>query len=925
MRTVSSGRLVLSLAWLLAISAAVPAAAQESLGTQYDRFLRTEEPEQTIILGTAVLALAGKAANWTLETPRDALRVTVHSGLGRAYVNRAQGVRADNIEAAIENFSAALAATTSATPGVDVAAIHTNLAVAYWNRIRGERVDSQDRSLSHFETALTTFTRDTHPLEWAQINLNMGALYLTKLRGDRASNIEKSIACLKDALQVLRAENEPQLWAAAQSNLGNAYRLRTTGAPSENLDAASTHFREALKVFSKEKSPVQWAQVEISVASVLRRKGGPHAEDDAIGKLQGVLDVFTRDGFPQQWAQTQYEVGNALSDKTTGNVAHQRQQAIAAYKAASNVLTLDAAPLNHLQVARRLANLMMQSGDCRSAEPWHASARRAFLLLFNQSLDQTETANLASEAGPMFADAAYCAVERGDFESAARFANEGRARLLAVSLKLRSLEVSPELNERIAALRTAIRAEQVAADTATGADRASAADRLSARRHELLEIIERSGPDAGVPLSCGDRAEEPGTVRRIIVMPVITARGTKILLCGGASTSWTAIDFPDVTIANVTSILADRSEAGRPGWIEAYFANYFDGDEQQRRWPQWLEAIDTIGPRLWDLFGAKLVKALQANRIEQGAQLILMPSGRLGVLPLGLAQNPSSKQRLIDRYEIVYAPSLEALDNARQQSAKPKAATLTAVVNPTGDLDGAEKEGAIVASHFSGDAKTVLVGGDATIPAVLAALKGSTYWHFASHGTFAWQDVSNSALIMAGAERLSVGRLAQTDDLGRPRLVVLSACETGLSDIVTTNPDEFVGLPGSFAALGAAGVLGTLWPVADDATALLIAKFYELHLGAGMTPPAALRSAQLWLRDASAKDIEHFTASQKIEARHIAEIRQSINRLSTRLGGVSQSGAPKDDRKAAPPATMLEEQKPYAHPYYWGGFVYTGL
>jgi hypothetical protein len=51
---------------------------------------------------------------------------------------------------------------------------------------------------------------------------------------------------------------------------------------------------------------------------------------------------------------------------------------------------------------------------------------------------------------------------------------------------------------------------------------------------------------------------------------------------------------------------------------------------------------------------------------------------------------------------------------------------------------------------------------------------------------------------------LTVGRLFDTDDLGRPRLVVLSACETGPHDI-DHNPDEFVGQPGAFAALGAAG------------------------------------------------------------------------------------------------------------------------
>ncbi len=65
-------------------------------------------------------------------------------------------------------------------------------------------------------------------------------------------------------------------------------------------------------------------------------------------------------------------------------------------------------------------------------------------------------------------------------------------------------------------------------------------------------------------------------------------------------------------------------------------------------------------------------------------------------------------------------------------------------------------------------------------------------------------DARQSALLMYNAARLSVGRLLEAEGLGRPRLVVLSACETGLSDI-TNSPDEFIGLPATFTALGAAG------------------------------------------------------------------------------------------------------------------------
>jgi CHAT domain-containing protein len=277
-----------------------------------------------------------------------------------------------------------------------------------------------------------------------------------------------------------------------------------------------------------------------------------------------------------------------------------------------------------------------------------------------------------------------------------------------------------------------------------------------------------------------------------------------------------------------------------------------------------------------------------------------------------MAQHPSSKRRFADDYEIAYAPSLEALAAARRDLAKARRTTLAVVINPTVDLPGTEAEGRIVASHFAGGGRTLLERGAATPEAVLAALKGRTHWHFASHGTFSWADARQSALIMHGQAALSVGRLLDTGGLGRPRLVVLSACETGLIDITRT-PDEFVGLPSAFMALGAAGVVGTLWPVSDEATALLMAKFYELHIGAKLSPLTALHRAKNWLRTATADDLKRFAKAAakrgRLESRHLAPIEQALS--------ARQADAYSPNSK--------NSYQSYAHPYYWAGFIHTGL
>jgi CHAT domain-containing protein len=186
---------------------------------------------------------------------------------------------------------------------------------------------------------------------------------------------------------------------------------------------------------------------------------------------------------------------------------------------------------------------------------------------------------------------------------------------------------------------------------------------------------------------------------------------------------------------------------------------------------------------------------------------------------------------------------------------------------------------------------------------------------------------------MHGQAPLTVGQLLETDGLGRPRLVVLSACETGLYDI-RSSPDEFVGLPGTFIALGAVGVLGTLWPVSDAATALLVARFYELHLGERLSPPTALRRAQAWLREATSDDLNAYAklaaARGRLQRRQLAEIKTALsadglNRSRNRaLIEWSKPGAGKAKGKKSADAGK-PVARPYAHPYFWAGFIHTGL
>lgn len=123
--------------------------------------------------------------------------------------------------------------------------------------------------------------------------------------------------------------------------------------------------------------------------------------------------------------------------------------------------------------------------------------------------------------------------------------------------------------------------------------------------------------------------------------------------------------------------------------------------------------------------------------------------------------------------------------------------------------------------------------------------------------------LASSGLILSGANQALRERSASKDredgiltareisatDLSSCDLVVLSACQTGLGDI---SPEGIYGLQRGFKKAGVGTLLLSLWEVDDEATALLMRRFYEL-LFRGHSKLDALRGAQRFVAGHSAE------------------------------------------------------------------------
>ncbi|MDF1814578.1 MAG: CHAT domain-containing protein [Verrucomicrobiales bacterium] len=137
--------------------------------------------------------------------------------------------------------------------------------------------------------------------------------------------------------------------------------------------------------------------------------------------------------------------------------------------------------------------------------------------------------------------------------------------------------------------------------------------------------------------------------------------------------------------------------------------------------------------------------------------------------------------------------------------------------------------------------------------------------HFATHGLFLRENkevrnpMARSFLALAGADHtldswkqgkvpdpasdgILMAAEAVTLNLTGTRLVVLSACETGLGDEVRS--EGVMGLKRALRHAGAENLVTTLWPIADEPTVEFMNRFYHRIIKDGKSPGEALAETQ---------------------------------------------------------------------------------
>jgi len=400
-----------------------------------------------------------------------------------------------------------------------------------------------------------------------------------------------------------------------------------------------------------------------------------------------------------------------------------------------------------------------------------------------------------------------------------------------------------------------------------------------------------------------------------LIAPFITPKGSVAFVIPHGMESITMDNVVPINGFNQTrleSLLIGAEED--PGWFRVYL-NYHPIKSSIDKL---LNAMDILTEKLWNELMLHIHNKLKAFDIKENAHVIILPQGGLGLLPLHAARYEVDgvKRTFLDDYIVSYAPGAYVLSIVKKRihERHQEAPSLFCVANPTHDLSYATMECLTIGRLFDNGRKKILEGNDATVDAVKRESPGYTHLHFSCHGFYNWWDAMKSGLKLANKNNLTMADVVSHMDLPVTRLVVLSACETGMTEF-TRAPDEHIGLTTGFIQAGAGSVVSTLWAVEEFSTMLLMERFYENHIGKGEPLPVALKNAQLWLRDNVTDDYitRRFNdESNKSGHEYILLNKKVKDTVTDTIENLRKNKEIKSD------------ERPYKNPYFWAAFTYTG-
>ncbi|WP_293091240.1 CHAT domain-containing tetratricopeptide repeat protein [Moorena sp. SIOASIH] len=927
---------------------------QNNLGNGYkDRILgnRAENLEQAIACYQNALRVY--TCN---EFPQ--LWAATQNNLANAYSDRIYKERTDNLEQAIGCYQNALRVYTREAFPQQWSTINNNLGAVYSKRIRGDQADNLEIALQAYHRALEVRTREAFPMDWAATKSNLATAYSDRIRGNRADNLELAIACYQNALEVYTRLAFPQAWAMTQNNLAVAYRERIRGDKATNLEMSIQAYYSALEVRTREAFPIDWAATQSNLAIAYSDRIRGNRADNlelAIACSQSALQVYTREAFPEQWARTQSNLATAYRE--LGQIA----KALTCYKNALEVFFPTAFPVDCLRVGRNLGDTAFAAGFWTEAIEGYDIAIEAVEQSRTWASTEARREEILSAAIDVYGNMVQACINSEQFDRALEYVERSKARNLVEILVTKNLypkgnipktvlKELDRLRREIVGEQRRLKIEESIRSTDGSFDPSIDIKQNRIKLEQLIRQLDQLIKHDIHPIDPAfnfTQKVEPISFKQI--QQLLPDQQTALI--EWYVTSETFLTFIITSSSHMPMVWQASPEDLQTllDWTSSYLSSYYDNRQK------WRHELDDRLRQLADLLNLNHLLSLIPIDCER---LILIPHRFLHMFPLHaleiagqnakvnsqnsatellnnltlgeslaistqlreentkrelpLAKDDIVEQKrqncLLDLYPggVSYAPSCKLLQTVEATHTSPQQHNfdrLFTVQNPTDDLDFTDLEVTAISSYF--DHAYILAKQAATKAATKEALnqenalQNANCVHFSCHGYFNLASPLESGLRLANDEHLTLGEIFEFN-LPKCRLVTLSACETGLTDI-TSLSDEYTSLPSGFLYAGSSNVVSSLWAVNDLPTTFLMIKFYE-NLKHKTSANIALSQAQLWLRDTTLYELEEWIEQRQLPFDH--KLRKLWSQWFNQVQG---------------------SDKPFAHPFYWAAFTCQGL
>ncbi|MBN1550993.1 CHAT domain-containing protein [bacterium] len=822
----------------------------------------------------------------------------VQTDMALTYTERVEGNRSDNIEQSLHHFREALAIRTREAFPDEWGMTMNNMGINYNDRIRGDRSENQEMAIDYLNQALSVRSKRHSPREWANTMTNLGIVYNQRIWGDRSANLEQALHYCHSALEVIDAKTSPHAWASIHLNLGGSYINRVMGNREHNLEKAVCHFRKAFRVFKRSAVPYLWSIIHANLGhinNILIADLGKDTADKAIYHFKASLNERSRKAFPADWAIAQVNMAYAFFKRHRGNPKINEKRAIGLLNNGLEIFDLYTFPRDRIDTLDILAKIHMSRNRWNDAFACFEEMRSA-----DEMLHQSEFLHISHEhryqlTSRLYSEASYCLSRMNRIPESLEWLENGKIRVLrdrmqrnrAMFHQLPSEDKAEYLilEQKLKELESEQR--NMSLDTAEYLKMAENARKTRSELTMLVTRIRCYMPDF---LHQGIRYE---TIRQclsekndlVAVVYNVTCRGTAITLISGTPQNtclrtYLSADFTDEALKQLTDMWFSANER---------FQSSPEAISSRLAWGNAIiECMEEAYRKLYKPV-ADIISHLHPDII------VFIPNKSLHVLPLHLMNyvKNGGRRYLMDDYEIRYTPSFELICSKSMETDRQPIQSMIGVSDPTGTLKWSQEEVTGISNYLS--QVSILTGRQAIIPEVMKRAVDADVLHISTHGIFDIRNPYQSSLLFSISDRestvintpenddtssvdmpvsrirhLKSGRRITVDittnrpegelwtldsilknlNLVKTRLVVLSACESGIVSIERL-PDEYIGLPSGFLAAGARTVVCSLWKVDDESTCELMKQFYNNLLTKGQSTAAALRNAQLTVRSLS--------------------------------------------------------------------------